>query len=600
MKSIAFLSTLDSNLYLFRLPIMKELVKQGYAVYAICPSGQYETVFAQEGITSLHYPLSRKSLNPLKELNSIWCIYQLCKTYEFDIVNSFMLKPNIYASFCMPFLKKTKLICAVTGVGSFYIDDSFKSLVLKKISQWLYKFSFFVSEGVVFQNKDDLRLFVDAKIISKQKSTLIKSSGIDTQSFTQATIDKEKSTLLKESLQIKNKQTIILLVARLIIHKGIREYIKSATSLKDKHPQARFFLVGGRDKGNHFSIDETLLDNPNIEHLGEREDIKELIDLCHFFVLPSYREGVPRTLLEAASMGKAIVTTNVPGCKEAVKHNYNGYLVKARDSLALTKAIEALIVDKKLQTTMGANSRQWVQQFDIHPIVKKYISLYEKVMKRKRKNFYLPCKYFLDKVLALVLLLVLSPALLIVSVLIYFKMGKPILFTQKRIGLKDEAFDIYKFRTMSDEVGEDGKLLEDKYRLKGIGKIIRSASLDELPQIFNILKGQMSFIGPRPLLPEYLPLYNKEQKKRHLLKPGITGLAQVNGRNAISWEEKFSYDVEYVHKVSFWLDMQIFLKTIAKIVSKEGISSQTNATMERFQGTKTKKTSNSLGQKPNK
>ena len=590
MKKIAFLSTLDSNLYLFRLPIMKELVRQGYAVYALCPSGQYGSIFAQEGIVSLHYPLSRKSLNPLKELTSIWRIYQLCKTHKFDIVNSFMLKPNIYASFCMPFLKKTKLICAVTGVGSFYIDDSLKSRVLKKISQWLYRFSFFVSEGVVFQNSDDLKLFVNQRIVSKPKSTLIKSSGIDTASFSQATVDEEKVKLLKESLQIKNTQTIVLLVARLIVHKGIGEYIESATALKEKYPKTRFLLVGGLDEGNHFSIEKALLESPSIEHLGERDDIKELISLCHFFVLPSYREGVPRTLLEAASMGKAIVTTNVPGCKEVVKNNYNGFLVKAMDSVALAKAMEKLIVDKKLQKTMGEHSREWAQQFDIHPIVKKYISLYEKVIKQKRKNFYLPMKYFFDKVFALVALLILSPVLLVVSALIYLKMGKPIFFTQRRIGLNDEAFDIYKFRTMSDELDDNGELLEDKHRLRGIGKFIRSSSLDELPQLFNIVKGQMSFIGPRPLLPEYLPLYNREQKKRHLLKPGITGLAQVNGRNAISWEEKFSYDVEYVQEVSLWLDVKIFFKTIAKIIAKEGISSNTSATMEPFQGTKNKKT----------
>jgi len=195
-------------------------------------------------------------------------------------------------------------------------------------------------------------------------------------------------------------------------------------------------------------------------------------------------------------------------------------------------------------------------------------------------------KRIFDFLLALVLIIIFSPIYFIVSILILWKMGRPILFRQKRPGLNEKIFGIYKFRTMTNEKDENGELLPDEKRLVGIGKFIRTASLDELPQFLNVLKGQMSFVGPRPLLIEYLPLYNSEQKKRHEVKPGITGWAQVNGRNAISWEQKFTYDIWYVKNQSFWLDMKILWMTLLKVLKRSDISSDTAVTMEKFKGSK--------------
>ena len=195
-------------------------------------------------------------------------------------------------------------------------------------------------------------------------------------------------------------------------------------------------------------------------------------------------------------------------------------------------------------------------------------------------------KRLFDIILAAMLIILFLPIYIIVSFLILLKMGSPILFRQKRPGLHEKIFSIYKFRTMTNEKDENGNLLPDAQRLVGVGKFIRSTSLDELPQIFNVLKGDMSFVGPRPLLIEYLPRYNNQQKKRHDVKPGITGWAQVNGRNAISWEQKFEYDVWYVEHQSFWLDMKILWMTFLKVVKQSDISSDTAVTMEKFEGSK--------------
>jgi len=193
-------------------------------------------------------------------------------------------------------------------------------------------------------------------------------------------------------------------------------------------------------------------------------------------------------------------------------------------------------------------------------------------------------KTVFDKVLALVLIMCFLPVYIIVAGMIYLSMGGPVLFRQERPGYKEKIFGIYKFRTMSNETDENGELLSDEMRLYGLGKFIRSTSLDELPQLFNVLKGEMSFVGPRPLLKEYLPLYNNEQKRRHEVKPGITGWAQVNGRNAISWEEKFKYDLWYVEHQSFGLDLKILLYTFLKVIKRDKINAKEHITMQKFKG----------------
>ena len=197
------------------------------------------------------------------------------------------------------------------------------------------------------------------------------------------------------------------------------------------------------------------------------------------------------------------------------------------------------------------------------------------------KRFVKRC---LDFLLSLAALIVLSPVLLLVAILVRCKLGSPILFKQERPGLHEKIFCMYKFRTMTDAKDADGNLLPDEVRLTKFGKLLRSTSLDELPELFNILKGDMAIVGPRPLLVQYLPRYNERQHRRHDVRPGFTGLAQVNGRNSISWQEKFEWDVRYVENVSFLMDLRIIAKTVKVVLKRDGISSETSATMEEFRG----------------
>ncbi|MGJ8739160.1 sugar transferase [Zobellia laminariae] len=193
-------------------------------------------------------------------------------------------------------------------------------------------------------------------------------------------------------------------------------------------------------------------------------------------------------------------------------------------------------------------------------------------------------KRLFDFFVALIGLIVAGPLILLVIVFLAISNKGDVFFVQKRPGKNEDIFQILKFKTMNDKKDEHGNLLSDEKRLTPVGKFIRKTSLDELPQLLNVLKGEMSLIGPRPLLVSYLPLYNNTQKKRHLVRPGITGWAQVNGRNAIAWDKKFEYDVWYVENLSFWLDLKIILLTVQKVLKSDGISSDSSATMEVFTG----------------
>lgn len=201
------------------------------------------------------------------------------------------------------------------------------------------------------------------------------------------------------------------------------------------------------------------------------------------------------------------------------------------------------------------------------------------------KDIY--CNYLkriLDILICITGLIFISPILLVVALLVKIKLGSPIIFKQERPGLHGEIFKLYKFRTMTNEKNDSGELLNDEARLTEFGKKLRASSLDELPEIFNIIIGDMSIVGPRPLMVKYLPIYSEKQKRRHDVRPGLTGLAQISGRNAITWTERFNKDIEYVDNISLKLDMYIFLKTIYYVLKREGINSDTSATMEDFTG----------------
>jgi len=366
---IAFLSHFDYNLYLFRLPIMKRLVERGHEVYAICPAGKVSNKFREFGIKHVDYKIERRSLNPFKELKTIKHIYDEIKVLNLDVLHNFTAKPNIYGSVAGHLAKIPVVINTITGLGSYYISNSKRAVFVRNVMEKLYKEANKRAKAVIFQNQDDMKYFINKGLSEKEKSYLVRSSGIDTEYFAPMQVE-------------KSEKLTVLMIARAIWHKGIREFYEAAEILKDRN--VKFVLVGDIDHGNPSSADEKFLKSGNVEWLGHRDDIKNLIAKSDIFVLPSYREGVPRTLLEAAAMGKPIVTTDTVGCREVVIDGYNGFLVPVRDAESLAKKIDILIKDRDLREKFGRNSRELaVKEFDVKIVVEKYLKIYKKLLPKK-------------------------------------------------------------------------------------------------------------------------------------------------------------------------------------------------------------------------
>jgi len=319
-KTFAFLSHLDANLYLFRAPIMKQLLSNGHKVYAICPKGDKNQALRDLGCEVVNYAIDRRSLNPFREKKSIDNIYHVIKNLNIDVLHTFTAKPNIYGTFAARKAGIPIVLNLVEGLGSFYVNNNVK------------------------------------KPYSPEKLHTIKSS-----------------------LSLEGK-IVVLMVARAIWDKGIREYYEVAQVLTKKYQDVAFVLVGGVDKGNPTSADESFLNSTNVKWLGQRDDIVDITAISDVYVLPSYREGLPVTLMEACAMGKPIVTTDTVGCRDVVRDGYNGYLVPVRDTQALAQKIELLIEDEKRRKIMGEYGRMVaIKEFDTKSVVKQYMKFYKTV-----------------------------------------------------------------------------------------------------------------------------------------------------------------------------------------------------------------------------
>jgi len=373
---IAFLSHLDLNLYLFRTPIMQALIERGHKVYAICPQGDKNNGLRSIGCEVVNYEIDRKGLNPFVEKKTIENIYHAIKDLEIDILHTFTAKPNIYGTFAAKKAGIPVVLNLVEGLGSFYVNNSIKSIIIRTIMERLYKRAFRLSDGCVFVNSDDPAYMVKKGLLPQAKVKIIKSVGVDTTKFSMDNYTPVALQNLRNSNHLEGK-IVVLMVARAIWDKGIREYYEACKIIKSKYEDVEFLLVGGTDDGNHSCASESYLRSGSVRWLGHRDDVADLIAVCDIFVLPSYREGLPATLMEAASMSKPIVTTQSVGCKEVVSDGENGYLVPIRESVTLAHRIGELIESKSLREMMGENGKiKAHNEFDVKNIVQQYLEFY--------------------------------------------------------------------------------------------------------------------------------------------------------------------------------------------------------------------------------
>jgi glycosyltransferase involved in cell wall biosynthesis len=370
-KTIAICSNTSWFLYNFRMGLMKSLYQEGYNIVLIAPEDDYSNRLKEFGYRYYNIEIDNKGTNPINDIKLSYNFYKLFKYIKPDIILIFTIKPNIYGSIVSKMLN-IPTINVVTGLGTVFLNKNISS----KIAKLLYKVAF-SKNHIIFENSDDASEFLKRRLIKKRQVVIVSGSGIDTDYF------KPSSNRFKNN----SDDLVFLLIARLIKDKGIIEYIEAIKSIRDKYPNVKFKILGSYYFGNPSSISkeevESWVEEGLIEYLGYTDNVLEEIEKADCIVLPSYREGLSRVLLEAGSMAKPIITTNVPGCKNVVEDGENGYLVPPKDSKSLALAIEKIIsLSPQERRQMGLSGRLIVmKEFDEKIVIKEYLNLINRVSK---------------------------------------------------------------------------------------------------------------------------------------------------------------------------------------------------------------------------
>ena len=375
-KKVLFFANTEWYLFNFRLALAKHLREQGVEVVMVSPFGSYGKKLEEEGFRWIPVKMARRSLNPLTEVQLIW---QLCHIYNVerpDIAHHFTIKCVVYGGLAASFAGIKGVVSAVTGLGYVFIGKNLKAKILRPIVRQLLRF---VMDGsnryLILQNPDDRQIFLSARLVSDNHIRIIAGSGVDTQLFQP---DPLKSSRLRAYPNV-------VFAARLLWDKGMSELIEAVKLLNSREIRANFLIAGDPDSGNPASVSNEIItkwrDIPNLTMLGHINDMVKLLADADLMVLPSYREGLPRSLIEAAAVGLPIVTTDVPGCREVVDHGVNGFLVPVRDGAALAKALGEILTDTNLASRMGsAGRKKALAEFDERLVFKKTLDVYDELL----------------------------------------------------------------------------------------------------------------------------------------------------------------------------------------------------------------------------
>jgi lipopolysaccharide/colanic/teichoic acid biosynthesis glycosyltransferase/glycosyltransferase involved in cell wall biosynthesis len=526
---------------------------------------------------------------PWRDLTALWSLYRLLRAGSFDIVHSMTPKAGLLAMTASWLARIPVRVHTFTGQvwatrngPSRAILRAFDTVVARLATTTLAdspsQRDFLVREGVTSAGA--------LNVLGKGSV-----SGVDPTTFRP---DGAVRRAVRARLNIPADDLALLFVGRLTNDKGVLDLARAFSAIADERPDVHLLLVGPDESGLRSRVEAMCARHAArvrcVEFTDRPQDFMAGADvLC----LPSYREGFGSVVIEAAACGLPSVASRIYGIVDAVEDGHTGLLHKARDVHELTKALRRIIGDAEFRQALGLAARQRAMaEFDVRRLTAALRSLYSELLDESatrqpvvRSPWYRRFgKRALDVVVATFALALLMPLTVALAVVIRIGLGPPVLFRQRRPGLNGVPFTLVKFRSMTDRYDGSGCLLPDDERLTKIGRFLRASSLDELPELWNVIKGDMSLVGPRPLLMQYLDRYTSEEARRHEVRPGITGWAQVNGRNSLTWADKFRLDVWYVDHVSFRLDCLIILRTLAALVTRRGISQPGHSTAEEFKG----------------
>jgi glycosyltransferase involved in cell wall biosynthesis len=370
------------DLWFWRQALIRTLQGAGFEVLAVGPPGPYEEAVARLGCWVDTYPLDRRGLNPVGELRSLTGLYAIYRRWRPVIAHHFTIKPNLYGTLAARLAGVPVVIATVTGLGYIWTDDGPKARVLRAILEPIYRRVLRLADAVIYLNEEDRRT------LGGRRTVLIPGEGIDLEAFSPSAVPPERQAALRSELGLGPDARVVLMVGRMLRHKGVLEFVEAARRVRAACPGAVFVLVGPSDEGNPARIPSEKLQawesEGAVRYLGMRGDVRDLMAVADVVVLPSYREGIPRVLIEAAAMGRPLVATDVPGCREVVRNGVNGLLVPARDAVALAEAIESLLKNPKLRAEFGAASRRLAEErFSDQRVVDCILDLYRALLAEK-------------------------------------------------------------------------------------------------------------------------------------------------------------------------------------------------------------------------
>ncbi|WP_343517621.1 sugar transferase [Sphingomonas sp.] len=563
---VLVLASLAYSLVNFRGPLLREMVAEGHDVVACAPDEDAATIaeLAAMHVRFRQVPMDRAGTNPWRDLATLRALIKTIRAEAPDLILAYTQKPIVYGGIAARLAGgDARFFAMVSGLGHVYSDDASTPWPLRRLISLLYRVAVARAAGIFVFNADDADEMRHHGIVGRDRRIVqVPGSGIDTSEF--------------RHVPIPDGPPVFLLIARLMRNKGIGEFVAAAAAIRDRHPDARFQILGPHEPGPAGFLAEEVdaWRAQGIEYLGATRDVRPRLAQASVFVLPTwYREGLPRTILEALATGRPVITTDTPGCRETVLPGENGLLVPPRNVPALAEAMAQLAADPALVRSMGAHSRQLAQQhFRVDKVNAQLLGemgLTGAPPPRSARRA-LSDHRLAERGLAALALVAAAPFLLLIAGAVALMLGRPVLFRQRRAGEGGRAFELVKFRSMRD-LDTDSPPLPDEARLTPFGKLLRRSRLDELPELWNILRGEMSFVGPRPLLPETVDAMGARGKRRGEVRPGLTGWAQVNGNALLSDADKLALDLWYIDNRSLARDARIILRTFSTVAQGERI-----------------------------